>query len=364
MDMARLRCGTNDLAISKGRRGLWRAPVVRRANDQQRSPPTCVPEELRVCTWCEDRLQQPDMQAVRGAYPVPVEDEEHVLLWCGLYRQLRSQLFDTVHQLTDVRGDDGRHVLRQGPVDLRALTGSLDASGTRVDAALAVVMGGLHCTQLGAVKCTEQQRRVDNEVRQACKQFLGRVMQQRREWQEQQRQRRRQADCTLTQWILRAESSLRSSGMLQRSASSRPASRRRGRKMHGGRRGGGRSNVNEQWVLGRKSPANSRGDGRDGSRTRADMAITSRAAVRSVSAITSAGRNRVQRRLRLDDLEVVGKHQLEHADGSRQLPITRYLTLPSRLQTCHRHGHDGDDARLLHDVSTERPHESDAEPAV
>ena len=71
-EMARLRCGTHDLAISTGRR-------PQQAGHR-------VPFEQRACEWCKAWLQRPDSVELRQLRP-PVESVEHVLLACELYRK-------------------------------------------------------------------------------------------------------------------------------------------------------------------------------------------------------------------------------------------------------------------------------------
>ena len=150
MDMARLRCATHPLAISEGRRE--HRPVVLDGSggggQQRGGPPQLqrVPVAERVCEWCKQRLTQPDAAHLGGPAMAPVEDEEHALLWCGLYADSRTQLFERVRELTSGKTSDGKGVLKQGPVDLHALTRSPRASEGDMTAALAIVMGGLGAT--------------------------------------------------------------------------------------------------------------------------------------------------------------------------------------------------------------------------
>jgi hypothetical protein len=133
------------------------------------------------------------MVDVGGAAVVPVEDEEHALLWCGLYAKERLQLFDAVRALTEVRGGGGEYVLAKGPVCLHSLTRSTSSTASSVAAALAVVLGGISGTSPGPLRRSDAQRRVDYEVQQAGKSFVGKVVQERRKWRTEWERRLQRA---------------------------------------------------------------------------------------------------------------------------------------------------------------------------
>jgi hypothetical protein len=185
MDMARLRCGANALAVSAARRNDHVvAVVIGGSGQQQRRTTAPVPLQQRVCTWCSERLQHMDMARLGGAGMAPVEDEEHALLWCGLYARARLQLFDAVRAVTEVRDAAGRHVLAAGSVDLCAMTRSAESTERSAASALAIVLGGLSGTSKQPLKYSSEQRRIAQEVQQLCKAFVGRLTQQRREWHQ------------------------------------------------------------------------------------------------------------------------------------------------------------------------------------
>ena len=100
MDMVRLRCGSHDLAISAARRQWSSAAGDWPGRARQTGP---VPREERVCIWCAERLALPHMQSLAAGRRVPMETEEHALLWCGLYAAARRQFFQHIRQLTDRR---------------------------------------------------------------------------------------------------------------------------------------------------------------------------------------------------------------------------------------------------------------------
>jgi hypothetical protein len=90
-----------------------------------------------------------------------------------------------VERLTGLRGQDGRLVRSTGPVKLgesgmlRAV-GDTRVSDDRVDAALAIVLGGLLSTRpMGNWSAAE--RIMDVQVQQLCKRYVGQLLQQRRE---------------------------------------------------------------------------------------------------------------------------------------------------------------------------------------
>jgi hypothetical protein len=166
----------NDLAISSARRDHRSAQVESGGGGRQQGSSAKVPLQQRVCEWCSERLRQDDMGHmvdVGGAAVLPVEDEEHALLWCGLYAKERLQLFDAVRALTEVRGGGGEYVLAKGPVCLHSLTRSTSSTASSVAAALAVVLGGISGTSPGPLRRSDAQRRVDYEVQQAGKSFVG-----------------------------------------------------------------------------------------------------------------------------------------------------------------------------------------------
>ena len=103
--------------------------------------------------------------------------------------QSRLQLFDRVRALTSARDADGRFVLAKGPVDLHALTRSPQSTDSTRTAALAIVLGGVHGAEIRKVRCNARQLRVDHEVQQACKMYVGDITRQRRQWCETQRRR-------------------------------------------------------------------------------------------------------------------------------------------------------------------------------
>jgi hypothetical protein len=183
-DMARLRCGTHELAVSAGRR--QRRPG-------QHAP---LPREERVCTWCTAQLQATDVgdaaadATLATTLPeVPVEDEQHVLLHCPQYGQLRAELFEAVQRMTSVKDTSGRTVLSSGPVKLADMLGATGGAGG-VLSALSIVAGGLWSRMDDMPRKDEDERFIDVSVRQACKRYVGRVMSSRRQWQRLQAPRR------------------------------------------------------------------------------------------------------------------------------------------------------------------------------
>jgi hypothetical protein len=189
--MARLRCGLHELEVSERRR-------LRKGRAR-------LEYEERVCEWCERRMRDADMVEVAKVHSVPLGDEEHALLFCGLYRQLRAQLDRTLTALTGGTDQHGRLVCRQGVVRLARMLdrrsvgeaeGDVDRRGTvraewglQLEAALAVVMGGLHCGERVAHGApSDADRRIDDHVRQACTAYVGAVMQKRREWRRSEEQ--------------------------------------------------------------------------------------------------------------------------------------------------------------------------------
>jgi hypothetical protein len=300
MDMARLRCGTNALAISSARRGD-RMQSSSIGSSAQRRTGSCqpVPLQQRVCAWCAERLQQPDMAPLRGAGTVPVEDEEHALLWCGLYSQSRLQLFDIVRTLTAVRDGTGQHVLANGPVDLHDLTRSPQSTDGQRAAALAIILGGVHGRQVGKVKCSSQQRRVDHDLQQACKSYVGVITRQRREWHKMQ-----------TQVLSARSQSTPAAHRLHRGALA-------GKARRGGLGGGGGGGKTGQWSFGAAHERMRRGS----------SSVPRRVLDRSRA--SRQQRSIMQQR----------QQRTSNADGDRQPPSTRALSLPgasmSALSVCH-----------------------------
>jgi hypothetical protein len=121
---------------------------------------------------------------------VPVEDEQHVLLHCPQYGQLRAELFEAVQRMTSVKDTSGRTVLSSGPVKLADMLGAAGGAGG-VLSALSIVAGGLWSRMDDMPRKDEDERFIDESVRQACKRYVGRVMSSRRRWQRLQARRRR-----------------------------------------------------------------------------------------------------------------------------------------------------------------------------
>jgi hypothetical protein len=306
MDMARLRCGTNALAISEARRGD-RMLATGIGSSEQRRARSCqlVPPQLRVCAWCTERLQQPDMASLKGAGMAPVEDEEHALLWCGLYSQSRLQLFDRVRTLTAVRDGNGHHVLANGPVDLHVLTRSPQSTEEKRAAALAIVLGGVYGNQVEKAKCGAQQRRIDHDVQQACKSYVGIITRQRRQWHKMQAR------------IQQARSQRTPVDRRLRLGASAGGVRR------GGRGGGGKGS--KQSLGG--TDAGVQREGSSSAARRVDRSrVSRRGQQRSIVGFTPRGRQQQQQ-------------QHSNADGDRQPPITRAFPLRgtslSVLSVCH-----------------------------
>jgi hypothetical protein len=172
-EMARLRCGTHDLAISTGRRHHQAGHKV--------------PFEQRACEWCKGWLQRADSVELRQLRP-PVESVEHVLLACGLYRKLRMQLFTSVRDITSGRDADGRTVLSSGPVALAEMISTDGVAGgtSGRKSAVAIISGGLFCRRELNPRTSKADRCIDLSVRQVCKRYVGTVMACRRSWQLRQ----------------------------------------------------------------------------------------------------------------------------------------------------------------------------------
>ena len=159
-----------------------------------------------MCDWCVHRLRKPHMRHLAGLHSAPVESEEHAVLWCGLYRASRQSLFQAVLRITGRTDIHGRSVLKQGPIDLQRLSCQGPVAGTAVDAALAIVLGGLHSTAPHRPRMSKEEHSINRQLRQACKTYLGNIAQQRRQWQvEQKRNMRRRDPTRLDRWLLRAK---------------------------------------------------------------------------------------------------------------------------------------------------------------
>ena len=197
-DMARLRCGVHELAISTERR-------QRRPGQAAR-----LPRELRACAWCEEQsaAAAAQSQAQTGVPPhagldmpgpvpaaagaAPVEDEQHVLLHCPQYAQLRAELFADVLDMSSEGDEVGRHVLTTGPVRLAEMLSASGGPGGAASA-LAIVAGGVWSRLDEKPKQRPDAWRLDADIRQRCKLYIGRLMHCRRGWQAcatQQAQRR------------------------------------------------------------------------------------------------------------------------------------------------------------------------------
>ena len=118
---------------------------------------------------------------------MPVEDERHAILWCGLYRDLRKQLFESVQQLTETRDENNRLVMRREPVCMRQLLAKGDKQDEREQVALAIVMGGPNCTLPAAPRQSTAQKQLTSAIVRECKEYMGRMMLRRREWQHEHR---------------------------------------------------------------------------------------------------------------------------------------------------------------------------------
>ena len=227
MDMARLRCGTHDLAISAARRQWTSSRPARRAG------PGPVPRVERVCDWCAERLALPHMQAVASGRRVPVESEEHAVLWCGLYEAARIQLFQEVRQLTERRDAEGRCVFKQGPVDLEEFVASGPVDGPSARSALAFVLGGPDSEVSAPAAKSGAAQLLHRQLLQSCESFVGVMVRQRRDWrrlQSSSRDRLRPG-ATLDSWLRQAPAASADSARLRR---------RQGRRVRSGASGGGR----------------------------------------------------------------------------------------------------------------------------
>ena len=195
-DMARLRCGVHELAISTERR-------QRRPGQAAR-----LPRELRACAWCEEQsaAAAAQSQARTGVPPhagldmpgpvpaaaraAPVEDEQHVLLHCPQYAQLRAELFADVLDMSSEGDEVGRHVLTTGPVRLAEMLSASGGPGGAASA-LAIVAGGVWSRLDEKPKQRPDAWRLDADIRQRCKLYIGRLMHCRRGWQRARLSRRR-----------------------------------------------------------------------------------------------------------------------------------------------------------------------------
>ena len=192
-EMARLRCGVHELAVSAERR-------QRRPGQTER-----LPREQRACAWCEEERAAltAQAQAARGQAQdadliqfspsaatdaAPVEDERHALLYCPQYAQLREQLFADVLDMSDVRDEDGRCILQSGPVRLADML-SADGGPGGAASALAIVAGGVWSRLEDKPRQAAQAWHVDAAIRQRCKLYVGRLMHCRRRWQRAKQKR-------------------------------------------------------------------------------------------------------------------------------------------------------------------------------
>jgi hypothetical protein len=213
-EMARLRCGVHELAISAERR-------QRRAGQTER-----LPRELRACAWCEEQRATVPLaaQAQAGggraaldvARPAPpaaatggsaapghcqVEDEPHALLYCPQFTPLREELFADVLEMSSELDDDGCCALPSGPVRLADMLSASGGPGGAASA-LAIVAGGVWSRLEVKPKRTAHAWRVDAALRQRCKLYVGRLMHCRRRWQRERHSGRgggRSAQRRLTQ---------------------------------------------------------------------------------------------------------------------------------------------------------------------
>lgn len=208
MDVARLRCGMHALAISAAR---WnhRTRVPGGGGRMSRTLlgkklPALPARAERVCDWCAHRLQNPHMRSLAGQHSAPVESEEHAVLWCGLYRASRQLLFQDVLRITGRTGANGLCVLKQGVVDLHSLSCVGPVGSPRVDVALTIMLGGLHSAEPDRPRVSSEEHRINSQLRQACKAYIGNIVQQRRRWQlDRKRKMRRRDPSRLDRWLLR-----------------------------------------------------------------------------------------------------------------------------------------------------------------
>ena len=148
---------------------------------------------------------KPHMRSLAGLHSTPVESEEHAVLWCGLYRASRHSLFQEVLRITGRTDTQGRSVLKNGPVDLQRLSRAGPVGGTAVEAALAIVLGGLRSTEPDRPRMSREEHSINRQLRQACKLYLGNIAQQRRQWQLNHKKKMRLRDPSrLDRWLLRA----------------------------------------------------------------------------------------------------------------------------------------------------------------
>jgi len=127
------------------------------------------------------------------------------VLWCGLYRASRQSLFQDVLRITGQTDVHGRFVLKQGPIDLQRLSCNGPVGGTAVDAALAIVLGGMHSTVPDRPRMSQAEHSITRQLRQVCKTYLGNIARERRQWQlDQKRNKHRRDPSRLDCWLLRA----------------------------------------------------------------------------------------------------------------------------------------------------------------
>jgi hypothetical protein len=243
----------------------------------------------------------PHMQQLAAGRRVPMETEEHALLWCGLYEAARCQLFQEIRQLTGRTDVAGRYLLKQGPVDLERLVASNWSDGRGVDAALSIVLGGLGCAAPGPVSLTGQERQVNSLLQQACKSFVGTMVRQRREWHRTQSASRDRLHprATLDSWLQRAATA--PAGLVCAGSQARPQRRRAAPGVRRGAPHRGRRTTAQQCS----------GPARRGGGLRQQRA--------------PRGRSRSDPRLVVQQQRPLQCTQTD----SRQLPIVRYLSLAS-----------------------------------
>jgi hypothetical protein len=254
------------------------------------------------------------METTLNSDQVPVESEEHAILWCGLYKDARCKLFEKVLQISGRKDVKGKYVQREGLIDLQRLImkppSSMGESG--VDTAMRIILGGLRSDDHGVVKMSKNERQVHLDICQASKQFISQLVQLRRQWHRSQvkvrRSSSRHCQSGLDVWLLTPPTpSSRRTSALTNMRSHRPRSRHLQRS---------RSSICPP-------SKNSRpGLGRSLSASHSRTSRTTR---------TGQGSNIRGRRGRGRGDSVVRRPELEEADVSRQLSIMRYMSLPDRL---------------------------------
>ena len=103
-------------------------------------------------------------------------------------KKLRTQLFNSVRDITSGSDADGRIVLSSGPVapvEMISTDGAAGGTSGR-KSAVAVISGGLFCRRELNPRSSKADRCIDLSVRQVCKRYVGAVMACRRRWQLRQ----------------------------------------------------------------------------------------------------------------------------------------------------------------------------------